>query len=132
MCEMSVQGYFNLLHTQTLAGRYFSDGDDTSKPRVLLINGAFARTYFANEDLEGKQIGDPALNATSMKQIVGVVEDFKDASLYEEQRPAAIIRTARMHGPTIIWWYVHLRTRVRSYPPLLPAIHLLDANVRVE
>jgi predicted permease len=81
-------GFFRTLHARMLAGRYFTDAEDATKPRVVIINHAFARTYFAGEDPVGKQMGDPTLSKASIKQIVGVVEDFKDAALDDEQRPA--------------------------------------------
>jgi hypothetical protein len=80
-------GFFTTLHAQLLAGRYFTDADDASKPKVVVTNHAFARKYFPGEDPIGKKIGDSTLSPASMKQIVGVVEDFKDGSLDDEQQP---------------------------------------------
>jgi macrolide transport system ATP-binding/permease protein len=82
-------GFFRTLHAKLLAGRTFTDAEDASKPNVVVINHTFARTYFSQEDPVGKQIGDPTLSPSSIKQIVGVVEDFKDSGLDDEQRPTA-------------------------------------------
>jgi ABC-type antimicrobial peptide transport system permease subunit len=53
-----------------------------------MINEAFARKYFPGEDPIGKKMGDTALTPKSIREIVGVVEDFKDAGLDQEQIPA--------------------------------------------
>jgi predicted permease len=84
-------GFFGTLHTRLLAGRYFTDAENASKPRVVIINHTFAQRYFAGDDPVGKQIGDPTLSASSIKQIVGVIEDFMDGALDEEQMPAEYI-----------------------------------------
>lgn len=121
-----------MLHTRLLAGRYFSGGDDASKPRVMLINRAFARKYFPDENAVGKQIGDPALSPASMKQIVGVVEDFKDASLDDEQQPAAYYPYSQDARSD---FYLMVRTSQDDrtiLPTLAAAIHQLNMNVGVE
>jgi macrolide transport system ATP-binding/permease protein len=82
-------GFFRTLHAKLLAGRTFTDAEDASKPKVVVIDHTFARTYFSQEDPVGKQIGDPTLSPSSIKQIVGVVEDFKDAALDDQQWPTA-------------------------------------------
>jgi predicted permease len=82
-------GFFRTLQAKLLAGRAFTDAEDASKPNVVVINHTFARKYFPQEAPVGKQIGDPTLSPSSLKQIVGVVEDFKDAALDDEQWPTA-------------------------------------------
>ena len=84
-------GYFGALRVPLLAGRFFTDAEDASKPKVVMINRAFAQRYFPGDDPIGKQIGDPTLTASSLKQIVGVIEDFKDGSIDGEQMPAEYI-----------------------------------------
>jgi macrolide transport system ATP-binding/permease protein len=125
-------GYFNILHTPLVAGRYFSDTDDTGKPRVMLINRAFAQKYFPGEDPVGKQVGDPSLSPQSMKRIVGEVEDLKDASLDDEQRPAAYYPYNQDARST---FYLTVRTAQDDHailPTLVAAIHELNVNVGVE
>jgi predicted permease len=80
--------FFTTLHAKLLRGRYFTDADDASKPMVAIINQAFARKYYPGEDPIGKRFGTTDLDPKTIKEIVGVVEDFKDASLDEEQWPA--------------------------------------------
>jgi macrolide transport system ATP-binding/permease protein len=79
---------FNTLHAKLLRGRYFSDAEDGSKPKVVLINQALARKYFPGEDPIGKTLGDTSLSPKSLTEIVGIVEDVKDGSLDSEIWPA--------------------------------------------
>ena len=72
-------GYFASVQARLLRGRFFSESEDASKPRVTIVNQAFARKYFAGEDPIGKQIrydeSEPVI------QIVGVVDDIKEGPL---------------------------------------------------
>jgi len=79
---------FSTLRAKLFRGRYFTQFDDASKPRVVMINQAFARKYFPGEDPVGQKIGDTALSAKSIAEVVGVVEDVKDGALDSEIWPA--------------------------------------------
>src|SRR5260370_908373 len=79
---------FTTLRAKLSRGRYFTELDDTSKPRVVIVNQAFARKYFPGEDPVGEKIGDASLSPESIAEIVGVVEDVKDGSLDSEIWPA--------------------------------------------
>ena len=80
--------YFRTLRAKLLSGRTFTDDEDAKKPRVVVINRALARRYFAEEDPVGKQIGDTGLSPGSIKEIVGVVDDIREGQLDEEVWPA--------------------------------------------
>lgn len=71
-----------------MRGRYFTDAEDGSKPKVVLINQALARKYFPGEDPIGKTLGDTKLSPKSITEIIGIVEDVKDGSLDSEIWPA--------------------------------------------
>jgi predicted permease len=73
--------YFETLQTRLLRGRLFNEGDDASKPLVVLINKSLANKYFPGEDPVGKRIGDTQLTPKSMRTIVGVVDDLRESSL---------------------------------------------------
>ena len=81
-------GLFATLHAKLLRGRYFADDEDGSKPKVIVINPALARKYFAGEDPIGQKIGDTDLSPKSITEIIGIVEDVKDGSLDSEIWPA--------------------------------------------
>lgn len=80
--------YFSTLHARLLRGRYFTENDDRSHPRVMIINEAFAKKYFPGEDPIGQKIGDLALSKDSISEIVGVVNDVHDSALDAAVWPA--------------------------------------------
>ncbi|MGH9454957.1 MAG: ADOP family duplicated permease, partial [Terriglobia bacterium] len=84
-------GYFKTLQAKLLRGRYFTDAEDESKPRVAIINQALARKYFSGEDPIGQRIGDDDLSPKSIKEIIGVVDDVREGSLDSEIWPAEYI-----------------------------------------
>jgi len=81
-------GYFATLQAKLLRGRFFTDADDESKPRVMVINRALARQYFPGEDPIGRKIGDTDLDPKSMTEIIGIVDDIREGLLDSEIWPA--------------------------------------------
>jgi macrolide transport system ATP-binding/permease protein len=80
--------YFSTMQARLLRGRYFTENEDATKNRVVLINEALARKYFPGEDPIRKQIGDFQLTPDSIAEIIGVVQDVKDGPLDSEVWPA--------------------------------------------
>jgi macrolide transport system ATP-binding/permease protein len=80
--------YLATLKAKLMRGRFLTDGDDASKPMVVIINQALAKKYFRGEDPIGKRFGDTDLTPKSMRTIVGVVDDVKESSLDAEIWPA--------------------------------------------
>ena len=79
-------GYFRTLEARLLRGRYFHEWENASKPRVMIINRAFARRYFPGQDPIGKEIrfdlSEPVV------EIVGMVDDIKEGPLDQQVHPA--------------------------------------------
>jgi predicted permease len=124
--------FFTTLRARLVSGRYFADAEDESKPKVVVINRTFARKFFPNEDAIGKQIGDPQLSPSSIKQVIGIVEDFKDGSLDEGQDPVVYYPFNQNTGS-----YFSLIVRTSQdeqtiLPTLTAAIHQLDSGVGLE
>ncbi len=125
-------GFFSTLHARLLKGRYFVDAEDGSKPTVIIINETFAKTYFPGEDPIGKQVGDIKLSPKSIREIVGVVADFKDAGLEQEQWPAEYFH---FNQSTDTYFPILVRTRQDEravLPELAAAIHQVNPEVAVE
>jgi macrolide transport system ATP-binding/permease protein len=74
-------GYLSTLQAKLVRGRYFTEEEDATKPRVAVINEALAKMYFPGEDPIGKRYGDTGLSDTSIREVVGVVEDVHESSL---------------------------------------------------
>ena len=80
--------YLRTIQAQLLRGRYFTDAEDACKPRVAIINQAFAKKYFPGEDPIGKRFGDDELSSKSMREIIGIVNDVHEGSLDSQVWPA--------------------------------------------
>ena len=77
--------YFGTIQARLVHGRYFTETDDASKPRVMIVNQTFARKYFPREDAIGKHIRYDA--SSPVIEIVGIVEDIKEGPLDAELQP---------------------------------------------
>ena len=80
--------YFRTLQARLLRGRTFTDAEDLSKPKVVVVNQTLAQRYFPGEDPIGQRFGDTTLDPKSIKEIVGVVEDIREGPLDSEIWPA--------------------------------------------
>ncbi|MCU1267444.1 MAG: hypothetical protein JWM21_3762 [Acidobacteria bacterium] len=83
-------GYFKTMGIPIIKGRAFTERDDKQAPGVIIVNEAFARKNFPNEDPIGKRI-KPGISTDEdkpiMREIVGVVGDVKNRYLSLENRP---------------------------------------------
>ena len=84
-------GYFHAMRIPLKRGRYLMESDTQSAAWVVVINEAFARRYFPNEDPVGQQLQlvfDPYPEKESRpRQIVGIVGDVKHYGLSEPAPP---------------------------------------------
>ena len=69
--------YFDTIGTRVLRGRVITDADTASSRHVAVINQAFARYFFPNEDPIGKHFGAVLPKYAKDLEIVGMVEDTK-------------------------------------------------------
>ena len=80
--------YMQTLGAKLLAGRMFTAEDDENHPKVIVINQTLARRYFPGEDPVGKMVGDIKLTPKSMRQVIGVIADVREAALDDAPSPA--------------------------------------------
>jgi macrolide transport system ATP-binding/permease protein len=121
--------FLSTLHAKLLHGRYFTDAEDASKPLVVIINETLAKKYFPGEDPIGKRIGDTELTPTSIKEIIGVVQDVKDGSLDSETWPAVYYP---FNQDTDNYFSLIVRTAQDEkslLPTLVAAIHQIDPGI---
>lgn len=120
---------FTTLRAKLLRGRYFSDAEDASKPRVVLINQALARKYFPGQDPIGKKLGDTDLSPKSVSEIIGIVEDVKDGSLDSEIWPA-VYYPYNQSPDSYFSLVVRTSQSERSIlPALVAAVHEVDPGI---
>ena len=124
--------FFKTIGTRLARGRYFTDAEDGTKPAVIVINRSFARKYFPGEDPIGKKVGDTELTPKSLREIIGVIEDFKDASLDQEQWPTEYF-PFNQNTDTYFSMIVRTRQDEASVLPLLTAtLHRVSPDVSID
>jgi predicted permease len=124
--------YFATLKARLMRGRFFTEADDTSKPRVAIINQALARQYFSDEDPIGRRITHtddlPRFQQPPM-EIVGLVSDIQEGPLDMVVRPAMYVPFDQ--NPRS-WFAVVVRTTQAEeflLPSLTAAIHEIDPGI---
>ena len=70
-------GYFSAIGTQIIEGRGISEEDTATSQHVAVINEAFAKKYFNNENPIGQYFGRPELGSSRNYKIVGVAQDAR-------------------------------------------------------
>ena len=82
---------FSTMKIPLVRGRFLDEHDTESGPWVIVVNEAFARKYFPNEEALGQQIllrYDPyPVDDSRPRQIVGIVGNVKHFGLGEEAPP---------------------------------------------
>src|SRR5215471_14305792 len=121
--------YFTTIQARLMRGRYFTESDDASKPRVAIINQTLAKKYLPNEDPIGKKIGDNTLSPKSIMEIIGVVDDIREGALDADIWPA-IYEPYNQSPDTYVGLIVRTSQSEKSLLPSLTAtIHQLDPNI---
>jgi putative ABC transport system permease protein len=80
-------GYFNAIGIPLRRGRGFTDSDNERAPRVVIVNEAFVRRFFPNQEAIGQRIIRYGF-ADKPMEIVGVIGDIKDTDLDRVPVPA--------------------------------------------
>ena len=123
--------YFKVLEARLIDGRFYSEADDSSKPRVAVINRALAKRFFPGEEPVGRTIGDAELSPKSLARVIGVVDNVREGDLVEPLAPAVYYPFQQDAGGTL---FFVVRTRQAPgpmMPSLVRAIHQVDSNLGV-
>jgi predicted permease len=91
--------YFQAMRIPLVKGRFFTSADTTDSAKVLIINQAFAREFFPNQDPIGKRV-NVSWGDTGWSEIVGVVGNHKTDTLATPDRPSTFMLYAQ--NPSIM------------------------------
>jgi len=129
--------YFRALEMPLIKGRFFTDTDNAEAPPVIIVNQAFAKKFWPNDDALGKRItfdDDPKKNPKWIT-IVGVVGDIHHFGLDIEPKPEMYVPFAQTPYFTTIYvvrsnqdsqsLLPAVRREIQAIDPTLPL-----ANVR--
>jgi len=90
-------GYFDSIGTKIVRGRPITEQDTASTRNVAVVNQAFAKKFFKDDDPIGKHFGDLEQKYASAFEIVGVTEDTEYGSPTSRIRPTFFLaETQRM------------------------------------
>ncbi|MEO8659542.1 MAG: ABC transporter permease [Bryobacteraceae bacterium] len=123
--------YFKALQARLIAGRFYTEADDSSKPRVAVVNRALAKLYFPGEDPVGRTIGDAELSPKSLAQVIGVVDDVREGDLVEPLVPALYYSFNQETEGTLFLVVRTEQDTALMRPSLVRAIHQVDPNLGV-
>jgi len=97
--------YFRMMGVRLLRGRFFSDQDSPSSPKVAVISETLVRRYFPNQDPLGRQMkfGFPP-NSDVSREIVGIVGDVRDVALGRDPGPMMYVPFAQapLYGGEVV------------------------------
>jgi putative ABC transport system permease protein len=101
--------WFATMGVPLIAGRAFTGADDAQAPKVIIVNRAFARRFWPNDNPIGKTIvvgRGPALS-----QVVGVAGDVHNQGLAADPLPQVWVPF-----PQLPWGDMHLLVRTAVAP----------------
>ena len=73
----AMPGFFEAVGAKVVAGRSITEEDTASTRRVAVINEAFAKRFFKNQNPIGQHFGPGKMKYSSIYEIVGVVRDMR-------------------------------------------------------
>ncbi len=82
-------GFFQTMEIPILSGRDFDDHDTAASPKVVVVNEAFSRAFFAGADAIGQtftSVAEPGYPQTTFR-VVGVVKNAKYRDIREDFQP---------------------------------------------
>ena len=128
--------YFRTLGTAFVAGRDFTERDDSKSTPVVIVNRTLARRFFPDQDPIGKHIRPGIGNGYGpgeppMREIVGVIGDVKQGGLGSEAAPEVYAPFAQSPFGTL---FLVVRTEVDPRGIVEPArrqVAALDKNAPI-
>ncbi|HKY27442.1 MAG TPA: ABC transporter permease [Pyrinomonadaceae bacterium] len=103
--QIVLPGYFEAMGTRVLAGRSFTEEDNTPDRNMLIIDQALAAKAFPNESAVGKKILFRVRTPEAQwGEIVGVVAHQRNTSLIEPGREQLYITDGYLNHQAASWW----------------------------
>ena len=131
-------GVFTTLRIPLRKGRYLDEHDTASAPWVAVVNEAFARRYFPNQDPIGQQLllrFEPYnVDEPRPRQIVGIVGDVKQFGLGNPSPPmvyASYLQNAETYPGGAVTSHIDQDLAIRMAPGLRGPASLITAVKKV-
>jgi putative ABC transport system permease protein len=114
--------YFRVMGVKLVSGRFLSDADGATSPKVCVVSSTFARRFFESEDPIGRRLVF-GFTRSAVREIVGVVGDVRRDGLGVPPRPEMYVPFAQ--DP---WWASYLAVRTTDDPGRFG--HVLRSEIR--
>ncbi len=136
--------FFRTMEIPLLLGRDFTAHDDAAAPKVAVVNQAFVRRFFGNENPLGRRIefGNTPNASAASAEIVGVVRDAKYTSLRETPPATIYLPAPQLPGTTANFalriaappaaLIAAIQAAVREIDPALPVINFRSQDEQIE
>jgi predicted permease len=132
--------YFKTMEMRLMSGRGFTERDNETAPKVVVINETAVLKYFANENPLGLRFGQ-SVEQSGQLEIVGVLRDAKYNSVRDEipptmyvpalqGRPATVFHVRTAGDPAVTIGAI--REAVRQIDPELPLIDLATQAEQID
>jgi putative ABC transport system permease protein len=92
----ATRGFFDVLEIPLVRGRGFEVGDIAGAAPVILVNAAFARQFFGDQNPLGKRVTFGFLGAPVAREIVGVIGDVRHEELNAQPGPGVFVPHAQV------------------------------------
>ena len=103
--QIVLPGYFEAIGTTLLAGRTFTEDDNTPERNLLIVDQALASKAFPNESAVGKRILFRIRTPEAQwGEIIGVVAHQHDVSLTETGREQLYVTDGYVNHGAASWW----------------------------
>ena len=123
-------GYFRTMGIPLIAGREFSRSDTLNRPRVAIVNEAFAKKFNLGRDAVGKRMGDSGGTGTLDMEIVGLVQDAKYSRVKDAVPPQYFLPYRQNETVGTLTFYVRTATDPEGFLANIPmAVAALDPNL---
>ena len=103
--QIVLPGYFEAMGTRLMAGRTFTQDDNTPDRKLLIVDQALAAKAFPNESAVGKQILFRVRTPEAQwGEIIGVVAHQRSTSLIEPGREQLYVTDGYVNHRAASWW----------------------------
>lgn len=114
--QFVLPGYFEAMHTPLIAGRTFTEADNTPERAMLIVDQALAAKAFPSQSAVGKRILFRARTPEPQwGEIVGVVAHQRNASLADAGREQLYLTDGYMNHGVAGWWVVRTANGPAKY-----------------
>lgn len=93
-------GYFETMGIPLVSGRTITAQDHEDAPKVVVVNEAFANSYFGAANPIGERLNYPPFEAANVMEIIGVVGSAKYHILREQEFPMIYIPYHQLSLPS--------------------------------